>query len=56
MIRNENKLGLNWAKLSSNWEWTSLEIRFIALNLHANNTTGWLLGQFQIYDILTWVG
>ena len=40
-LNSYNKLGLNWAKLSSNWELTSLEIRFIALNLHANNTTDW---------------
>ena len=24
----ENKLGLNWAKLSSNWKWALLELRF----------------------------
>ena len=27
-----NKLGLNWAKLSSNWNWALLQLRFAALH------------------------
>ena len=27
----DNKLGLNWAKLSSNWNWDLIQLRFAAL-------------------------
>ena len=32
MRENKNKLGLNWAKLSSNWNWALLQLRSVALN------------------------
>ena len=30
IVHIRNKLVLHWAKLSSNWDWTSLKIRFMA--------------------------
>ena len=30
LVKILNKLGLNWAKLSSNWNWDLFELRFAA--------------------------
>ena len=30
--KNKNKLGLSWAKLSSNWNFVLLLLRFVELN------------------------
>ena len=30
--KTKNKLGLNWAKLRSSWNWSLLQFRFDALN------------------------
>ena len=52
----ENKLGLNWAKLSSNWDWTLLSffVDLVSLDIVWQN----LFGGFCFVDFIEkiWVG